>query len=444
MVRVVVIGCGPAGFSCAYFTKLLKSDLDVVIVRREEKSIIPCAVPYIFKTIGDIHKNLLPDEPLRKLGIDIKIGEVKGIDPNKKLIKLSSGNELSYDYLVLALGSKPVELPIPGTDLENVFYVYKDCNYLKKLADCIKDVDHITIIGGGFIGVEFADELSKLGKKITIIELLPHCLQLNFDIEFCKLAEEELRKLGVEIKTNSKVVKILGDKKVKAVKLANGEELSTDLVINAIGARANTDLVKGILKFSERNTIAVDEYLRTSIPNIYAIGDCAEKRDFLTGKFIPVMLASVASMEGKVVASNITGIGIQRIIKGIVPIFSTKVGDLVFGAAGYIESRARNEGLDIVVGNFETIDKHPGVLPGAKKVIVKLIALRKSQRVIGCEICGGLSVSEMVNLIGGLIQKGITLSELTTLQIGTHPHLTASPIMYPIVGAAFNALKKIS
>ncbi len=443
--ELLVIGGGPGGFAVAYHAKYLYPEMKITLVRKEDVAIIPCAIPYMFSTLGTIGKFVLSDHPLEELGVDIEINEVRSVNVSNRIAFLSDGTEIHYERLVLATGSIPVKPPIPGSEFENVYYVYKDFKYLNQLLKAVKDSDTITIVGGGFVGVEFAEEIAKLGKKVTIVEMLPHCLQLNFDDEFCILAEEELRRKGITLKTGVKVAEILGEgRKAKAVKLENGEVIPTDLVIITVGMRPNTELAKGMgLNLNERGFIIVDEFMRTSVPNIFAIGDCAEKRDFLTGKPIPAMLSSIACMEAKVAATNLKNITNMKMYKGIVSVFITKVGDYVLGAAGYTESRARREGLNIITETVETIDKHPGTMPGTRKLKVKLIALKDTQTLIGAEVCGGHSAGELTNLLGTLIQKQVTISELVSLQIATHPDLTASPMMYPVTIGALQMFKKL-
>ena len=148
-------------------------------------------------------------------------------------------------------------------------------------------------------------------------------------------------------------------------------------------------------------------------------------------------------MEAKVAATNLKNITNMKMYKGIVSVFITKVGDYVLGAAGYTESRARREGLNIITETVETIDKHPGTMPGTRKLKVKLIALKDTQALIGAEVCGGYSAGELTNLLGTLIQKQVTISELVSLQIATHPDLTASPMMYPVTIGALQMFKKL-
>ena len=440
---IVIVGGGPAGFTTALISRTLYPDKEVTLIRKEEKAMIPCGIPYILACLeGNVDKDILPDAPLVGKGVNIIIDEVKSVDRTDKVVKTASGEEINYEKLVLATGSAPCILKLPGASLKNVFYVYKDYNYLKEFVSAVKEAENIVIVGGGFIGCEFADEIVKLGKKVTIIEALPCCLSLNFDREFCALAENELRKKGTEIIANTKVEKIIGDDKVEAVELTTGQKIPADLVIISVGARPNVELAKGMdLKIGESGAIAVDSYLRTSDPDIFAVGDCAEKIDFFTQRPARIMLASAAVTEARVAAANLYNLSMTR---GPPLTFSTKIGDVSLAATGLTESRARDLGFDVVVGYAETVDKHPGALAGARKLKLKLIVGRKCLTILGCEVAGGPSVAELANAAGILITKRTMLCELLSMQVGTHPLLTASPIVYPLMHAAVDAFKKLT
>lgn len=442
---ILIIGGGPAGIVTVLTAKANYSDKKIILVRDKENSLIPCAIPYIFYSLEKVEQDIISDEILSKNGIDLVVDKVEKIDVNNKKAILSKGETIEFDKLVLATGSKPSRIPIPGIEKEGVWVIEKDINYLRKFKEAVLKAKNILIIGGGFIGVEISDELSQKGdKNITIVEKSDHCLAKSFDDEFAEEGEEILRQKGVNILTGVVVEEILGDKKVEKVKLSDGKEIKADLVILSIGAKPNVDLLEGArIKKGDYGGVWVDEYMRTNIKDVFAVGDCAETKDFFTGKSIPVMLASTACTEARIAGANLYGLKILRENKGTLGSFSTKVGDLTIGISGYNEKAAKREGFDYVVGKAEAPNHHPATLPGAKKIKVKLLFSRKSGFLLGGQVSGPETVNEMINTISLAIQKEVDISNFDTLQISTHPFLTSPPTAYPLIKAAQMALAQI-
>jgi len=289
-----------------------------------------------------------------------------------------------------------------------------------------------------------SDELNKLGKEVTLVEILPHILGLIFDKEIAVQAEEVLKTRGVKIKSGEGVKEIIGNKKVTEVLLENGEKIEAEAVILAMGYRPNTGLAqKSGLKVSEEKYIKVDGYMRTENSDIFAVGDCAEKKDFITRKPSAVMLASTACAEARIAGMNLYKLHSVKTFEGTIAIFSTAIGETAFGAAGLTESMAKKEGCDVVIGTFDGIDKHPGTLAHTHKQMVKLIVARDSGIILGGKVIGSKSTGELINIIGLAIQNKMTVSSLLTTQIGTHPLLTAPPTAYPIIKCAEVVAKKI-
>jgi len=442
--NIVVIGGGPAGLVCATTARRNYPDKKILVIRKVAQGVIPCAIPYIFGRLGSVDKILMSDSVYSANDIDLLIDTVTKIDPEKRKVTTMSKGDIEFEKLVIATGAKPSIPPIPGIDLKNVFPIHKDAEYLRGMLEVIQKSSSILIIGGGFVGAEIADELARAGKEVYIVEILPHLLYLNFDDEFCVLAEEELRKKGVEIFTNTRVEKIKGNGKAEKVVLSNGEEIKVDAVIVATGTKPNVDLAKDAgIEIGKTGAIKVDEYMRTSHKDIYAIGDCAEKISFYTRKPVRAMLASIATAEARIAGSNLYELKFVNQIRGTIGIFSTVIGDTVLAAAGFTERSAKNEGFDIIVGKAEVFDRHPAAFPDTKKVITKLIVSRQGELILGAEIAGGISVGEMINFIGLAMENHLTLSKIINTQIGTHPLLTPPPTRPPVIMAAIDALSKI-
>jgi NADPH-dependent 2,4-dienoyl-CoA reductase/sulfur reductase-like enzyme len=438
-VDVLVIGSSAAGLVAATTAKTANPEKNVTVIRTEAKTLVPCGIPYIFASVKSSDNNILPSEKMFDMaGVDLAIGEVVSINRDEKSCTLQDGEKYAYDKLVIGTGSTPTKPSwLKGADLENVFTVPKNKVYLDDMQDKMNDCQKVITIGAGFIGVELSDELAKAGKDVTLVEKLPHILALAFDEDIAVRIEELLTQRGVKLKTGVGVKEILGDDKVTGVLLDNGETLEADAVVLSMGYKPNSKLaVDAGLAVSPAGFIKVDEYMRTDDIDIFAVGDCAEKRDFFTRKANPVMLASTACAEARTAGINLFKLSVVKTFIGTISIFSTALGDTGFGVAGLTESKAREEGFDIVTGSFEGMDKHPGTLPGTHKQLVKLICGRESGIILGGEVIGGLSTGELTNMIGFIIQNRMDINSILTSQIGTHPLLTASPAGYPLLKAA--------
>jgi NADPH-dependent 2,4-dienoyl-CoA reductase/sulfur reductase-like enzyme len=378
------------------------------------------------------------DNMMAKAGVESIVGEVISINKENKTVELAGGETIKYDKLMLATGSVPIKPKwLTGADKDNVFTIPKDKVYLAGMKEKLSSCKKVVVIGAGFIGVEFSDELAKRGHEVTLVEKLPEILSLAFDEELSGRIEELLKSRGVKVITGNGISEILGEEKVKAVKLENGEVLESDAVVLSMGYKPNADLArKAGICVNESGFIVVDEYMRTHAKDIFAIGDCAQKRDFVTRARVATMLASTACAEARIAGMNLYKLNVVKTFSGTIAIYSTAIGNTGFGTAGITEARAKAECIDYVTGIFEGIDRHPGNLPDTHKQIVKLIAGRQSGVIIGGEVIGGLSAGELVNVIGLAIQNRMTVNSLLTFQIGTHPCLTASPAAYPLIRAA--------
>ena len=439
---IIVVGGGPAGIISAVTARKYYPDKKVLLIKSVGNGVIPCGIPYMFTTLEKPEDNALGNAPLEKNNVDVKVDEVISIDKHAKQISTKNNETLYYEKLIIATGSNPIIPPIEGKEKKGIYCVYKDMDYLKSLKQDVINAKNIVIVGGGFIGVEFADELSNLNDaKVSIIELKPEILS-TFDTEFTQLAKQKLIENGVNIITNTGVEKFDGNEKVESVLLSDNKTIPADVVILGIGASPNSLLAeKAGIEIGKSKGILVDEYLRTSDTDIFAIGDCAEKKDFFTRRKVNIMLASIATSEARIAGANLFNLKLLRENKGTIAIYSTKIGDLTLGAAGLTEKTALEEGFEILVGNAECVDKHPATMPGASKIKVKLIFSKQSGILLGGQVSGGVSAGEIVNIIGLALQKNTLLTELETLQISTHPKLTASPTVYPLITAAQDALK---
>lgn len=435
---VLVIGGSATGLVAAMTAKTDHPEKSVTVVRKEEKVMIPCGIPYIYGTTETSDNNILPDGGLVKLGVDIVVDEVLRVDTKAKTCKTKAGETISYEKLILGIGSIPI-IPkwLEGTELTNVFTIPKDKAYLDELQEKLKGLQKVVVVGAGFIGVETSDELNKAGKDVTLVELLPYILGVTFDDEFAADAQEQLINRGITVKSDCGIKAITGKEKVEGVTFNDGSSLEADAVILSLGYVPNTALAKAMgLELNEFGFVKADQYRRTSHEDIFAAGDCAEKMDFATGKLSKIMLASTACIEARIAALSLYGLNTYSAFKGTVGIYSTCIGETAYAVAGLIEKVARKEGFSIVTGSFTGVNRHPGCIKDAHKETVKLIVSAKSGVILGGEVLGGKCVGQMINAIGIAIQNHMTVHDLIMTQIGTQPLLTASPAGFPLIKSA--------
>jgi len=324
-VDILILGGGPAGIVSAVTARKYYPNKTILLIRNIEEGVIPCGIPYMFASLKSPDENKLGTAALGKNNVDAVVDEAIKIDRAKKIVKTKSNNLYGYEKLILAIGSNPILPTIPGIDKEGIYPIYKDMGYLKNSIEEIKKGKNVLVVGGGFIGIEFADELSKINSlNIYLVELLPHLLENSFDPEFSQLVHEKLKSKNVKILTDMRVEEFIGDGKVKRVRLSDGKEIEVDRVILGIGTVPNAELALDAgLESGKCKGVWVDEYMRTIDSDIFAIGDCSCKKDFYTRKSIPVMLASTATAEARIAGANLYQIKVVRENKGTIAIYST-------------------------------------------------------------------------------------------------------------------------
>lgn len=440
---VLILG-GLSGIAAGISSRQHYPDKKVTLVRKEGTVLIPCGIPYIYGTVNGPQNNVIPDGLLEKNEIELVKSEAVSLDRENKVVTLSSGDSINYEKLIFATGSSPVMPPIPGINKKNIYPVKKEYNYLDRLLEDMKSVKDLVVIGGGFIGVEFADECRK-GRDInvTIVEALPHCLQTAFDNEFCVEAENKLTEAGIKIITNTRVKEILGNEAVTGIRLDNGVELKADMVILGLGAIPNTKLANQAgLRLGRYNAIKVNHHMQSHTdPDIFACGDCAEKQSFFTGRTINVMLASIATSEARIAGANLYSPVQQN--SGVISAFSTMINGRAFGVTGLTERVAKEAGINYVIGTAEASDTHPGGMPNSSLTKAKLVFAKDTGILLGGAVSGGRTVGEMINLLSAAIMHRMTENDIYQFQLATHPALTSSPIAYPIINAAGKVISPI-
>jgi NADPH-dependent 2,4-dienoyl-CoA reductase/sulfur reductase-like enzyme/rhodanese-related sulfurtransferase len=422
MKRIVVIGGVAGGMSAATRLRRLDADAEIIVLEKSGYvSYANCGLPYYVGGVIEEESDLLLQTPASlhaRFRLDVRVlTEALSIDPTNKEVKvqsLDSGNKysLAYDKLVLSPGASPIIPPIPGVERALTLRTVEDVERI--VAQVLAKPQNAVVIGGGFIGVEIAENLIHKGITTSVIEASDQVLA-PLDPEMATLVAKEMRLQKVDLRLGVSVTAI----NPKTVTLSDGTELPAELIILAIGVRPDISLAKNAgLETGTRNGIKVDEFNRTSDKDIYAIGDVAEKTDALDGESTLVPLANIANRHGRVVADHING----RTVRPVKTIGTAivKVFDLMIATTGWNEKRLKAAGR-----SYTTIHSHPnshaGYYPDAKQMTLKLIFEPKSGEILGAQGVGIEGVDKRIDVIATAIRGDITASELADLELAYAP-----------------------
>ncbi len=389
---------------------------------------------------------IVPDKKLQGAGINVLVDEVTKIDPKEKHVTTSGGKTLTYDKLILAMGSSSFIPPFEGRNLKGVVSL-RGLEDAEKIRDFIakKSPKKIVFIGAGFITMEIASLLSAQNPgtfDISVIEFLNRPLPLMLDKDMADPVQQYLEEKGLKILTGKKVEKIIGENdEVTGVELASGEKLEADMVFVNVGVRPNVELAeKAGLKIT-RLGIKVNEFQETSDPDILATGDCVEKINFITKKPEGGRLRGPAVVQGRLAAKRLAGYDIK--FPGVLNAGGCQMFDLVITATGFSEEMAKKEGFDPVCATVESRSKH-GMIPGMKPWKIKLIFDKNTEQIIGGQIVShAVPPAREIDAITGFIMGGKTISELTMFTSACNPDISSEPSMEPIAVAAEQALQKL-
>jgi len=451
-MRYIIVGGVAGGMSAAARLRRIAEDAEIIVFERGEYiSYANCGLPYY---IGDVIKersNLLVQtvEGFRKrFNVDVRVkSEVIGIDrKNKEVIvrDLSTGKEYRerYDKLILSPGATPVKPPIPGIDLENIFTLrdVADTDRIRNFVDT-KKPRRALIVGAGFIGLEMAENLHNRGILVTIVEALEQMMGV-LDYDMATLIHQHLKTKNVEfyLKDGVSSFESAGDGKI-AVNLSSGRKIVVDMVILSIGVRPESKLAKEAgLELGERGHIVVNEYLQTSDPDIYAIGDVIEVYNPIIGKKVPLPLAWPANLQGRIVADNIV-FGNVRKYKGTIGVAIAKVFDITVAVAGATEKMLKREGMP-----FKSIIIHPshhaGYYPGALPMTLKLTFSPTDGKILGAQIVGYDGVDKRIDVLAAAMNAGMTVYDLTELDHAYAPPYSSAKDPVNLAGyVAENVLK---
>jgi len=442
-VKIVVVGGVAAGASAA--TKARRSDETAEIIVFEKGpyvSFANCGLPYYVG--GDIPRkeNLLLVTPKlfkQRFNIDIRINhEVKDINPaNKTVTVLSPDGEIteSYDKLILATGSKPMDPGIPGIDLEGIFNVLTVPDVEGIMQKMDSGVESVVVMGGGFIGIETAEGFLKKGVKTTFIHRRTAVMK-TYDPEFSVPLLKELQSMGLNLVLGKQAKCFEGKNKVEAVIMTDGTRVAADLVVTALGVRPQIELAeKAGLKIGHSGGVIVDEKMVTSDPNIYAAGDMVESTHLVTGEKVVIPLAGSANKQGRIAGNN--AIGGNMTFKGVLGTSIIKVGELTLARTGLNEREAKESGKDFIV-SYTSSPSHATYYPGARNMILKIIFEKGSGKLLGAQAAGYAGVDKRIDIIATALYGGMTVYDLEHLDLAYAPPYSSAKdpsIMAGMVGA---------
>jgi len=422
MKRIVIIGGVAGGMSAATRLRRLDENSEIVVVEKSGfVSYANCGLPYYIGGVISKEQDLLlqtPESLNKRFRLDVRVqSEVIGVDSNKKLVSVKNlvngeSYELAYDKLVLSPGATPIVPPIEGVERAMTLRTVEDTKKIYKAVE--SKPANAVVIGGGFIGVEVAENLVHRGIKTTLVEASAQVLA-PLDPEMALLVANEMTKHGVNLYLNASATKI----NPSSVTLSSGEEVPAEIVILAIGVRPDTSLAKAAgLQIGTRGGVVVEENNLTSNPDIYALGDAAEKKDALDESATLVPLANIANRHGRIIADHING----RTIRPVKTIGTAivKVFDLAVASTGWNEKRLKAANIE-----HRAIHTHPGshagYYPGAETLALKLLINPKTGEIYGAQGVGKDGVDKRIDVISTAIRAGITAPELADLELAYAP-----------------------
>lgn len=426
-MKVIIIGGVAGGASAAARLRRLDEQAEIILVERGESiSYANCGLPYHLGNVIPDRSDLLvmtPEKFNARFRVDVRTRcEAVSIDRvNKKIIlrDLVSGSESgeTYDKLILATGSSPMPVSISGADRPDVFHLWTLADMDKLEAHIENGAEKVLVIGGGFVGLELAENLNERKLEVTLIQrgrqLLP-----TLDYEMSSLLVTELRRQGIRVEMDTEVTSFQPEGKGFSVVLSNGRKLSADTAVLSIGVKPNSELAKAAgLELGQRGHIVTDEELRTGDPDIYAVGDVIEVADPIFGGRTAIALAGPANRQGRMAADNIAGR--HRRYKGTIGTSVIKIGRLTAGMTGCSERRLAS--MDVP---YHKIYLHPNsnasYYPGGAQLHMKVI-FGHDGKLLGAQIVGAKGVDKRIDVISSAIWNGKKIQDLAELELAYAP-----------------------
>jgi NADPH-dependent 2,4-dienoyl-CoA reductase/sulfur reductase-like enzyme len=428
MEKILIIGGNAAGLTAASRAKRLSPRLDVTVIERlPHISYSTCGLPYLLS--GQVRpENLIsftPEEFEQERGIKVhSLIHIDTIVPGRKMVegrRVDTGEQVHFPFekLLIATGVKLNPPEIPGTDLANV-YPLLNLQDAIKIREAAEKASHIAIIGGGYVGLEAAECLWNLGKKIVLYERNPYVLG-SVDEDIASIIEYELRRHELQVMVGANVLALTGDKgRVNGVKSATGLGVQpAELVLLDTGVAPNTELAQSAgIHLGRTGAIAVDSHMETNLPGVYAAGNCAESFCVIRRRPTFSAIGTVAAKQGRVAGENLAGRRTR--FRGAIGTTILKVFQLGVGRTGLTTREAAAERMPVVSARIESLDR-ASYYPGARKVWIKLIASRDDRRLVGAQAAGYGEVARRIDVAATAISAGMRVEDLAELDLGYAP-----------------------
>ncbi len=438
---MVVVGGVAAGTKAASRARRVDQEAEITVYQEEpEPSISECGLPYFLSGVVEERADLVARTPeqFAEKGIEVRVRHrVEKIDPgNKKLsARWLEGDETfedAYDRLIIATGARAVLPPIPGADLEGVFKLrfLTDADGVRRYIE-ERSPKRAAVVGGGYIGLEVAENLCRLGMEVALIEGEDR-VALAYGSEVAERVEEHLKENGVSVYTGAKVEEFTGDERVEGVRFGGGE-LEACLVVVGVGIEPSVELAEGAgVEIGSTGAIRVDKHMRTNLPEVWAAGDCVESVNLVSGEPVWIPLGDTANQMGRVAGTNAATGEDTLEVPGVLGTGIFKVFDLGVGKTGLSEEEAEDAGFETVSVAVETSDR-ASYYPGAGKVFLKLIADGSTGRLIGAE-AAGYGAAKLTDVCATAIWGRLAYPDLVNLDLAYAPPY--GPVLSPVIQAA--------
>jgi len=437
--KILIVGGSAGGAATATRLKRIDPTAEITIYEKTPYiSYSSCALPYFVGNLVEDRRKIFvktPTEMEEENNIKVKINsKVISMDTMNNLITVKDKNSIykdNYDYLVLSPGAKPSKPDFPGIESPKIFTL-RNVPDADKIKQYITNsyVKSVTIVGGGYIGIEMAENLKNLGIRVTVVQSSAHILP-PFDFDIAKLIEEELKSNEVKLILSDPVKAFYDNGDIIETTLTSGIKLDSDIVILSIGIKPDVDFLKGSeIELGEKGHILVSRKMETNIKNIFALGDAVETLDLVSGFKTNIALASPAARQADIVANNI--MGIKDFYNGSLGSALIKVFELTCGCTGNNEKNLKKYNIPYKVIYAEG-NSSASAYPGSKVIKIKLIFNEKG-KILGAQILGEAGVDKRTDIIATLISLGGTVFDAAKLQLAYAPPYSIPTDIINIVG----------